>query len=99
MANQNSRDLGRRLLVAKYELKRLHYRAILQDRNLPYSLRSMFTSKLASLPRNSSKTRIRNRCIVTGRSRSVYNQFRVSRIVFRELAWKGLIPGIKKSSW
>lgn len=99
MTNQISRDLTRRSLVAKYEIKRTKYKAISQDTNLPYSLRSMFALKLALLPRNSSKTRIRNRCIVTGRARSVYKKFRVSRIVFRELALQGAISGIQKSSW
>jgi ribosomal protein S14 len=99
MTNQISRDLTRRSLVAKYEIKRIKYKAISQDINLPYSLRSMFALKLALLPRNSSKTRIRNRCIVTGRARSVYKKFRVSRIVFRELALQGAISGIQKSSW
>ena len=99
MTNQINRDLARRTLVAKYELKRIRYKAISQDRNLPYSLRSLFSLKLASLPRNSSKTRIRNRCVVTGRSRSVYKKLRISRIVFRELALQGGIPGIQKSSW
>ena len=69
------------------------------NRNLPYSVRAHFTHKLALLPRTSSKTRLRNRCTITGRPRSVLRQFRVSRIVFRELAWKGLLAGVTKSSW
>lgn len=92
-------DLKRRILVSEHESLRLHYRAIIHDRTLPYEMRALFVSKLAALPRNSSKTRIRNRCIVTGRSRGVLRQFRISRIVFRDLAWKGLLAGIKKSSW
>ena len=99
MKNKMNRDAARRLLAAKYELKRMHYRALLQDRNLPSSIRQKFVSFLSALPRNSSKTRIRNRCIITGRSRSIYSQFRMSRIVFREMASNGLIPGIYKSSW
>lgn len=99
MTNLIIRDHTRRSLVAKYEFKRTQYKAISHDRNLPYSLRYVFALKLALLPRNSSKTRIRNRCIVTGRPRSVYKKFRVSRIVFRELASQGAISGIKKSSW
>lgn len=97
--NKNVCDLARRSLAAKYELQRLEYRAIIQDRSLPLKLRLVFTSKLAKLTRNSSKTRVRNRCSLTGRGRSVLSQFRVSRIVFRELAVKGLIPGVTKSSW
>ena len=55
--------------------------------------------KLAELPRNSNPTRIRNRCELTGRSRAYYRKFRLSRIMLRELANKGLIPGVTKSSW
>lgn len=94
-----NQDSKRRLLAAEYELQRLHYRAIIQNRNLPYSVRAQFTAQLALLPRNSSKTRIQNRCTVTGRPRAILRQFRVSRIVFRELAWKGLLAGVTKSSW
>nr|NP_943670.1 ribosomal protein S14 [Chara vulgaris]AAP92193.1 ribosomal protein S14 [Chara vulgaris]QXT44739.1 ribosomal protein S14 [Nitellopsis obtusa]WAK98773.1 ribosomal protein S14 [Chara vulgaris] len=99
MSNQVIRDQKRRLLVAKYELKRMQYKAICQDRALPNQIRYEYTLKLAKLPRNSSKTRVRNRCILTGRSRSVYKLFRVSRIVFRELASRGALYGINKSSW
>jgi small subunit ribosomal protein S14 len=99
MSNLRTRDYARRSLVARYELQRLQYRATVNDRNLPTALRLVYLCKLAKMNRNSSKTRIRNRCTVTGRGRSVLSQFRVSRIVFRELANRGLIPGIIKSSW
>lgn len=92
-------DLKRRLIVAEHESLRLQYRAIIHDRTLPYETRALFMSKLSALPRNSSKTRIRNRCIITGRSRGILKQFRISRIVFRELAWKGVLAGIHKASW
>ena len=55
--------------------------------------------KLQSLPRNSAKIRVRNRCELTGRSRGVYSKFKLSRIAFRELAHQGMIPGVTKSSW
>jgi small subunit ribosomal protein S14 len=55
--------------------------------------------KLQSLPRNGAKERIRNRCQLSGRSRGVYKKFMISRIVFREMAHKGLLPGVTKSSW
>lgn len=90
-------DLKRRLLAAQFESLRLQYRAIIHDQSLPYHLRAAFTAKLAALPRNSSKTRIRNRCIITGRPRAVLRKFRISRIVFREFAW--LLAGVKKASW
>jgi ribosomal protein S14 len=99
MSNHVIRDMTRRLLLAKFELKRVQYKALCQDRNLPNAVRYDYFFKLSKLPRNSSKTRIRNRCTITGRSRAVYKQFRVSRIVFRELATQGALCGIYKSSW
>lgn len=99
MSNQVIRDHTRRLLMAKNELKRTQYKAICEDRNIPQSIRYEYSVKLSKMPRNSSRTRIRNRCIVTGRSRAVYSKFRVSRIVFRELASKGALTGVYKASW
>lgn len=99
MSNQVLRDHTRRLLMAKYELKRTQYKAICEDQTLPNTIRYDSCVKLSKLPRNSSKTRIRNRCTLTGRSRSVYKRFRISRIVFRELASQGALCGIYKSSW
>ena len=93
------RDKKRRQLVAKYELKRLQLKSIVNSVALPTEIRREATLKLAKLPRNSSKVRIRNRCVLTGRSRGVYRQFKISRILFRELALTGLLPGVKKSSW
>ena len=99
MSNQNIRDHARRLIMAKYEIKRTQYKAIWQDINLPNSIRYSSFFKLSQINRNSSLTRIRNRCVITGRARSVYNKMRISRIVFRELAAKGAIMGVSKSSW
>jgi small subunit ribosomal protein S14 len=100
MSNQTIRDLKRRKQFAKFEMKRLHLKALTCDRrSLSSDLRYEYSMLLSKLPRNSSKTRIRNRCILTGRSRSVYRLFRFSRIVFRDLASHGEIPGVQKSSW
>lgn len=100
MSNQVIRDQKRRLQVVKLEMKRLQYKAIGQDRrSMPANLRYEYSLKLAKLPRNSSKTRCVARCIITGRPRSVYKLFRISRIVFRELALQGTLLGINKSSW
>nr|YP_010932239.1 ribosomal protein S14 [Hedyosmum orientale]WKT05470.1 ribosomal protein S14 [Hedyosmum orientale] len=93
---RNIRDHKRRLLAAKYELRRKLYKAFCKDPNLP---RDKHRYKLSKLPRNSSFARVRNRCISTGRPRSVYEFFRISRIVFRGLASRGPLMGIKKSSW
>ena len=73
--------------------------AIVQDKDLPVEDRFAATLKLAELPRNSSRTRIRNRCELTGRPRAYYRKHKLSRIALRELGNKGLIPGLVKSSW
>ncbi len=93
------RDKKRRQLVAKYELKRLQLKTIIHTQSLPKDVRWDASLKLAKLPRNSSKIRIRNRCVITGRSRGVYRFFKMSRILFRQYASSGLLPGVKKSSW
>ena len=66
-----------------------------------YSSEKIFEAslKLASLPRNSSRVRVQNRCEITGRPRAVYRKFRLGRIMLRDLASKGQIPGMVKSSW
>lgn len=96
---RNIRDHKRRLLAAKYELRRKLYKAFCKDPDLPSDMRDRHRYKLSKLPRNSAFARVRNRCISTGRPRSVYEFFRISRIVFRGLASRGPLMGIKKSSW
>ncbi|XP_047963966.1 uncharacterized protein LOC125208398 [Salvia hispanica] len=97
--NQNIRDHRRRLLAAKYELRRNLYKALCRDPDLPNAMRVKHRCKLSKLPRNSSFTRVTNRCIFSGRSRAVYKKFRISRILFRTLANQGQLMGIKKASW
>lgn len=93
------KDSNKRQLVAKNELARLKYKSIIKNQSLPPGIRYKFILKLNKLSRNSSKTRIKNKCILTGRSRGVYSMFRLSRIKFRELASQGMLPGVKKASW
>ena len=88
-----------RKLVKQFAAKREELKAIANDESLPLEERFEARLKLAELPRNSSKTRIRNRCEVTGRPRAYYRKFKLSRVMLRELANKGLIPGVTKSSW
>nr|KAJ0208818.1 hypothetical protein LSAT_V11C400161850 [Lactuca sativa] len=88
---RNIQDQKRRLLGEKYELRRKLYKAFSKDTDLPNDVREKHRCKLADLPRNSSFTRVTNRCVFTGRARSVYQMFRVSRIVFRDLASRGLL--------
>jgi len=89
----------RRKLVAQYEVKRKRLKATADDLSKPSEERFAARLKLAELPRNSSKTRIRNRCEVTGRPRGYYRKLRMCRNQLRELASMGLIPGMVKSSW
>ena len=71
----------------------------INDTTLSFEERQEYRLKLEKLPKNSNRIRIRNRCNVTGRPRGVYRKFGLSRITFRELALKGLIPGVSKASW
>ncbi|ACF02154.1 MULTISPECIES: 30S ribosomal protein S14 [Rhodopseudomonas] len=79
--------------------KRARLKAIIADKSKPMEERFAATLKLAEMPRNSSATRIRNRCDLTGRPRSVYRLNKLSRIAIRDLGSRGLVPGLVKSSW
>jgi small subunit ribosomal protein S14 len=79
--------------------RRAKLKAIARDKSKPMEERFAATLKLAEMPRNSSATRIRNRCEMTGRPRSIYRKNKLSRIALRELGSKGLVPGLVKSSW
>ena len=93
------KDLLRRKQIAKLELKKQKLKYLFKNNELPFNIRLGAQLKLNSLPRNASKVRIKNYCVVSGRSTGVYKSFRLSRIKFRELALAGLLPGIIKSSW
>jgi small subunit ribosomal protein S14 len=86
-------------LVKQYAAKREMLKAVASNNNLPLEERFEARLKLAELPRNSSKTRIRNRCEITGRPRAYYRKLKMSRIALRDLGSAGLIPGLVKSSW
>ncbi len=94
--NRNERV---KVLVKQYAAKRVALKKIANNETLPLEDRFDARLKLAELPRNSSKTRIRNRCEVTGRPRGYYRKLRMSRISLRDLGSAGLIPGLVKSSW
>ena len=93
------RDKKRRRLALKYKVRRTRLKAIAADRTLPAEERFAARLKLAELPRNSSPTRARNRCDLTGRPRGYYRKLRMSRIALRDLSSQGQIPGMVKSSW
>src|SRR5688572_31607534 len=94
--NKNER---RRKLAKKYAGRYARLKAVANDESRDDTERLIARLKLAEIPRNGNPTRIRNRCQVTGRPRAYYRKFRLSRIMLRELANKGLIPGVTKSSW
>ncbi len=89
----------RRRLVDQYAAKRTALKAIVKDRSKPMDERFAAQLKLSEMPRNSSKTRVRNRCEITGRPRAYYRKLQICRNQLRELASQGRIPGMVKSSW
>jgi len=93
------RQKKRERLVAKYAAKRAALKEIASNMDLPMEERFKARLKLAKLPRNSSATRLNNRCLITGRPRSYYRKLKMSRIALRDLASRGEIPGMVKSSW
>ena len=93
------RQQKRERLVKKYASKRAALKETIRDESKPMEERFKATLTLAELPRNSSPTRLNNRCQLTGRPRGYYRKLKLSRIMLRDLASKGQIPGMVKSSW
>ena len=89
----------RKRMSANQAASRQKLKEIAEDLNRPFDERVEAMIKLSQKPRNSSKVRIKNRCSLTGRPRAYHGYFGISRIMLRELALAGLIPGLKKSSW
>ncbi|TMG84225.1 MAG: 30S ribosomal protein S14 [Betaproteobacteria bacterium] len=94
-----NRDLKRRKIVKKYAKKRAELKANIENTKLSEEARLAARHKLQQLPRNSSPTRLRNRCKLTGRPRGVYSKFGLGRNKLREIAMRGEIPGVVKASW
>jgi small subunit ribosomal protein S14 len=101
MAKKSSieKNNRRQRLTKQYAERRADLKKAASDKNAPMEDRFAATLKLAELPRNSSATRVHNRCLVTGRPKAYYRKLRMSRIALREFGNKGLIPGLVKSSW
>ena len=101
MAKQSSiqKNLNRKKIVSKFENRRKALKKSIMTKNLSIEERFKIQSKLNELPRDSSNIRLRNRCEITGRTRSVYRKFGLSRIKLRELTMAGSLPGVVKSSW
>ena len=93
------KNLKRIKLTKKFLKKREDLKKIIKNKKLPLEDRFAAQLKLAKIPRNSSKTRIRNRCEITGRPHGFYRKLKISRIALRDLASNGKIPGMTKSSW
>jgi small subunit ribosomal protein S14 len=101
MAKTSSIEKNKRRarLAKQYAGRRAKLKKIAMDKTVTMEERFAATLKLAELPRNSAKVRIRNRCEITGRPRAYYRKMKMSRIAMRDLGSKGLIPGLVKSSW
>jgi len=94
-----NREKKREDLVAKFASKRAELQAIVDDASKSFEERYEARLKIQQMPRNSSPTRLRNRCAITGRPRGTFRRFGLSRSKIRELAFRGEIPGVTKSSW
>jgi len=101
MARLSSIESAKRIrkMVDSKKAKRAELKSIINNKNLAPEDRFAAQLKLAAMPRTSSATRIRNRCMVTGRARGVYRKFNISRIMLREMAAEGVVPGVRKASW
>ena len=93
------REKKREALVKKFAAKRAALNEVIHNQDLPMEERFKASLKLAELPRNSSATRLHNRCQLTGRPHAYYRKLKLSRIMLRELGSQGQIPGLVKSSW
>jgi small subunit ribosomal protein S14 len=94
-----AREVKREKLVKQYAAKRAALKAIINDKEIAVEERFKATLELAKLPRNSSATRLHNRCQLTGRPHAYYRKLKISRIALRDLGSNGEIPGMVKSSW
>ena len=93
------RDEKRKALVKKYAKRRTELKATIMNMNLSDEDRQQAVLALQKLPRNSSPSRVRNRCAVTGRSRGFYRKFGIGRNKLREMMMRGEVPGVVKASW
>lgn len=101
MAKKSSieRNNKRRGMVKEFSSRRTKLKAVIMNKETPMDERFEAQMKLNKLPRNSAEIRVRNRCLITGRPRAFYGKFKMSRLALRDLASKGQIPGVIKSSW
>lgn len=94
-----ARNNKRIKMAENQKAQRTELRAKLKDPSLGFEAKQEVMFKLQSLPRNGAKVRVLNRCQISGRPKAVYRKFKVSRLVLRELAHRGMVPGMRKASW
>lgn len=99
MSKYIEKEKKRRFLFLKYESRRLVLKSLVKNSNLPFSIREKAVFDLSRFPKDSSKVRLKNRCILSGRGRFILSSFSLSRLMIRKLACEGFIPGLRKSSW
>ena len=99
MRRSIEKDKRKRIVFSRYEPDRRLLKSVCQNMDLPLSLRLRANLSLASFPKSSSPTQVRRRCILTGRGRFVLAPFNLSRMLLCKLSKKGLLPGLRKSSW
>lgn len=96
---KKEKDKRQRKLVIKYKATWDDFRNKMRDKNLSFEEKIILQAKVRKLPKDSNRVRLRNRCLVTGRSRGTYRKFGLARNKLREYAMSGLIPGLRKASW
>jgi len=101
MAKKSSivKNIRRQKIVDKFFVKRMELKKIIKDPKTSLEEKKFALMQIEKLPRDSNPIRVRNRCNLTGRPRGYYRKFGLSRIALREMAHKGIIPGITKASW
>jgi ribosomal protein S14 len=99
MINSIERDKKKRNEYKKKEIKRKIFNSLLKNEQLPKTKKKIIRDKLSQLNRNNTLTRIKNRCIITGRGRGIYSKLKISRITFKEMAAQRMLFGIQKSSF
>lgn len=99
MKSRIIRDKKKRELVLKNLKTQLLLNFLYKNQNLPKKVRFSALLKLSQFPKNAFKTRVRNRCVLTGRARAIFPYYRLSRVALRKKIMEGVIPGIQRSSW
>jgi ribosomal protein S14 len=95
----NEKDIKNRYVVRKNEMQLILLRALSKDKRLPLTQRLVFRMQMLDLSKRSFSTRLKNRCLISGRGRGVLRDFKMSRLQVRDMGFRGLLYGIRKASW